>query len=51
MFTAAQDMIMSSYKRQYVVNTLTYVDVFMLTRTALDEIIRHDEFPRTKVKA
>ena len=43
-------MILTNYKRPYIVNTLTYVDVFVLSRQSLDKIVGNDEFPETKVR-
>lgn len=44
-----EDMICKSYKRQYSVRTLTYVDVFRLDKKELMNIIQHDEFPATRL--
>ena len=44
-----EDMILKNYKRPYSVRTLTYVDCFRLDKEKLLDIIRHDEFPATRI--
>lgn len=44
-----QDVILKNYSRPYSVRTLTYVDVFQLTKAKLQDIIQHDEYPATRV--
>jgi len=44
-----EDFIMSRYYRPYSVRTLTFLDGYSLDKKAVEQMLRHDEFPNTKV--